>query len=92
MNDHYLHDPQAILDYGKDWTDWLTGAETVTAVTATATGLTISTPAAVSGAGKITTVWLTGGTIGTVYPVTFHITTSAGRQDDRTIWLTAINR
>lgn len=79
----FTKDPQAVLDYQWDWSDWLETAETITAGTVTATtGLTLDS--SVVGTTDVT-AWLSGGTADQVYPVTCHITTSAGRQDDRTI-------
>lgn len=92
----FLHDPNATLDYRWDFAPWLTVGETISTFTVTAGvgGFTVTTPAP-SQASGIVTAWITGGTITappTPQPVVCHITTSAGRQDDRTIWLTAINR
>lgn len=92
MSNKFLHDPAAVLEYRWDWSPWLAAAETITAFTVTApAGITVTTPAPSQALGVVT-AWLTGGTPPTIYPVVCHITTSAGRQDDRTIWLTAINR
>lgn len=78
----YIHDPQASLRYGQDWTDWLAVGETITAATATApTGITIS---AVSAASPFVYFTATGGTDGTDYDVVVHVTSSTGEQDDRT--------
>ena len=82
-------DPQAVLDYAFDWSGWLAAAETISTATVTAsgTGLVVGTgptppaPAIVAG---VVTYWLSGGTVGTTYDVTCHITTSQGRTDDRT--------
>lgn len=88
----YTHDPNAILDYAVDWSTWLASGETITASTWTVpTGLTTATPAASFAAGKAT-IWLTGGTAGTSYRVTNHITTSAGRQDERSLQIDATER
>jgi hypothetical protein len=77
-------DPTAVLDYTVDWTSWLAAGETITASTwVVPSGLTQTTPSPSITAGK-TTVWLTGGTAGQSYNVANHITTSQGRQDQRT--------
>jgi TRAP-type uncharacterized transport system substrate-binding protein len=77
-------DPTAVLDYTVDWTSWLAAGETISASTwVVATGMTQTTPSASIAGGK-TTVWLTGGTAGQSYVVANHITTSQGRQDQRT--------
>lgn len=93
MTNKFLHDPASVSPYNWDWSDWLDG-ETITAKTVTIpTGLTRDSahPTDTEALGVVT-AWITGGTPPTIYPVVCHITTSAGRQDDRTIWLTAINR
>ena len=89
-NNQYLKDPSAILDWAFDWTDWLATAETITDHTITAdTGITVDS--STEDAGKVT-VWLSGGTAGQNYKVACKITTSAGRTDERTIWIKVTNR
>ena len=77
------HDPQAVLDYAIDWTSWLAAGETITTAAWTVVGATEATPAA-SHDGKVCTIWLTGRIPGQTVAATVHITTSQGRQDDRT--------
>lgn len=85
-----IHDSNAVLDYRTDWSDWLAAAETITAHTVTPpTGVTVASTSVADG---IVTAWISGGTVGQRYPIVFHITTSAGRQDDRTILLLVQNR
>lgn len=90
----YLLDPDAVLDFRLDWSSWLTTGETILTATVTATdGLTVApsgSPTVVTGTDV--TVWLTGGTVGTIYGVTCRITTSAGRTDDRTIRIRSYQR
>ena len=89
-NNQYLKDPSAILDWAFDWTDWLAAAETITDHTITAdTGITVDSSTELDG--KII-VWLSGGTAGQNYKVACKITTSAGRTDERTIWIKVMNR
>lgn len=79
----YLKDPAAVLDYAVDWNDWLAVGETITAVDVVVpAGLT---EGATTNAAGVVTVWLSGGTADVDYTVTFHITTSAARQDERSI-------
>lgn len=78
----FFKDPDAVLDYELDWTPWL-GLDTIVISTWTVpTGITkdsdTNTPTSA-------TIWLSGGTVGTKYDLTNHITTAAGREDDRTI-------
>ena len=85
-----LKDPSAVLDYVFDWTEWLAAAETITDYTITAdTGITVDS--STEDAGKVT-VWLSGGTAGINYKVACLITTSAGRTDERTIWIKVTDR
>ena len=86
-------DPQAVLDYSVDWTPWLAEGETIDASTWTVpAGVTQEASPAPSVAGGKTTVWLSGGTAGKAYTVTNHITTSQGRQDDRSFRLEVRDR
>ena len=85
-----LKDPSAVLDYVFDWTGWLATGETIANYTITAdTGITVDSPT--EDAGKVT-VWLSGGTAGINYKVACLITTSAGRTDERTIWIKVVER
>ena len=85
-----LKDPSAVLDYVFDWTEWLATGETITDHTITAdTGITVDSSTELDG--KVT-VWLSGGTAGQNYKVACKITTSAGRTDERTIWIKVTDR
>ena len=85
-----LKDPSAVLDYVFDWSDWLAAAETITDHTITPdTGITVDS--STEDDGKVT-VWLSGGTAGINYKVACLITTSAGRTDERTIWIKVVER
>ena len=85
-----LKDPSAVLDYVFDWNEWLATGETITDHTITAdTGITADS--STEDAGKVT-VWLSGGTAGINYKVACLITTSAGRTDERTIWIKVVER
>jgi hypothetical protein len=85
----YQKDPSAILPYSEDWTAWLNG-DTITALTVTATaGITVNSSSYTT---TVVTALLSGGTQGINYTVTFHITTAAGLQDDRSITINCVNR
>jgi hypothetical protein len=86
----WLKDPDATLDWRFDWTDWLDDGETITAsvMTVSAGLVLVSQSNSVSAA----TVWVSGGTTGSVYSVANRITTSAGRIDERTITIRVTNR
>jgi len=85
-----LKDPSAVLDYVFDWTEWLATGETIDNYTITAdTGITVDS--STEDTGKVT-VWLSGGTAGINYKVACLITTTAGRTDERTIWIKVVER
>ena len=93
-----LKDPSAVLDYVFDWTGWLATGETIAVdsetgeklITITAdTGIIVDSSTELDG--KVT-VWLSGGTAGINYKVACLITTSAGRTDERTIWIKVVER
>lgn len=85
-----IKDPSAVLDWMFDWSDWLASGETITDHTITVdTGIT--NDSSTEDAGKVT-VWLSGGTAGENYKVACLIVTSAGRTDERTIWIKVTNR
>jgi hypothetical protein len=87
----YTKDPNAVLDYSEDWTDWLAG-DTISALSITATaGITVQSQT-VTFPCSIVWVWLAGGTASYSYDIVFHITTTAGRQDDRTITINCLSR
>lgn len=90
LDTKYLKDPDAVLDWMFDWNDWLASGETITDHIITVdTGIT--NDSSTEDAGKVT-VWLSGGTVHTEYCITCRITTSAGRTDDRSIWIQVENR
>jgi hypothetical protein len=77
----FRKDPDANLDYGFDWSDWLETGEALNAsVWDVPAGL-------VEGAKQLgtsaTKVWLSGGTAGATYTVSNQVTTDAGRIDER---------
>jgi len=82
MPQSFTKDPNAVLDYQIDWSTWL-GTDTISSATWTvATGLTKTTDSKTT---TTTTVWLSGGTVGTTYSVACRIVTAGGRTDDRTV-------
>jgi hypothetical protein len=85
----HIKDPDAVLDYTIDWSDWL-GADTIsTSAWTVPTGITEDSD---SNTTTTTTVWLSGGTAGTRYSVVNSIVTAAGREEDRTIYVTIQQR
>ena len=97
LDNQYLKDPSAVLDWAYNWNDssggktpWLATGETIDSFVITAdTGITVDS--STEDAGKVT-VWLSGGTAGINYKVACLITTTAGRTDERTIWIKVTDR
>jgi hypothetical protein len=86
----YDKDPDAVLDYGFDWSDWLESAETIATSTWTVpAGITKDSDTKDN---TTTTIWLSGGTEGASYKITNHIVTSEGREDDRSHVIHMIER
>ncbi len=89
MSQHFIKDPNAVLDYTFDWSAWL-GADTIASSSMIVdTGITNSSD---SNDTDSATIWLSGGTAGTEYKITNRITTAAGRTADRTILITVKER
>ncbi len=85
-----LKDAAARLDYVWDWSAWVTGGETITAVTwVVPSGITQDTATFTD---TTATIWLTGGALNATYLVTCRITTSAGRVDDRSMNIKVVAR
>ena len=84
-------DPEAVLDYTFDWTEWLDDVvDTISTRVASAdAGIVVDSSAIV---GKKVTIWLSGGTAGTTYRVECKITTVGGRTDERSIWIKVVER
>jgi hypothetical protein len=84
-------DPQAVLDYSFNWSDWLSEiGDTIASSTWTIPdGIT-----SVSQSNTTTraTVILSGGTSGTQYTIRNHITTAGGKQDDRSMIIMIADR
>lgn len=87
----YTKDPDSVLDYTIDWgTNWLADGETISSSSWTVqSGLTEDSD---SNTTTTATVWLSGGTAGSVYTVTNQITTSAGRTAERTLLIKVEDR
>lgn len=75
-------DPDDVVDYSIDWSEWLDGDTIIASSWIVEAGITPDSEAFTT---TITTVWLSGGTTGEVYECTNRITTAAGRQRDQTI-------
>lgn len=86
----YIKDPDAVLDYPFDWSDWLETSDTIASYVITvASGLTLDSD---SNTTTAVVPWLSGGTAGTTYTVACSITTADGRTDERTINISVENQ
>ena len=81
--DSFNKDPEAVLDYQIDWTLWL-DSDTITASEWSSSNSNIVIDSDVFSTVKAT-VWLSGGVLSESGIITNHITTTAGREDDRSI-------
>lgn len=80
-------DPQAVLDYVFDWTDWLAeNGDAIASYSVTVDGVTKDSDSRV---GARVTAWLSGGTVDTIASVTCRVVTNStpARTDERTIYL-----
>lgn len=79
-----MQDPDAVLDWIFDWSEWLDtdNGETIINNEVTVDGITLDT---VEASDTRITVWLSSGVGNEVAEVSCKITTSANRIDERTI-------
>jgi hypothetical protein len=78
----FVKDPSEVKDYGRDWTDHLDDSDTIAESTwVVETGLTAGDEELI---GAVAKIWLSGGTAGEDYAVTNHVTTTGGREFERT--------
>ena len=77
----FRKDPDAVLDYGFDWSAWLASGETISTSTWTVpTGITKDSD---EKGDTSTKIWLSGGEDGETYAIANKVVTSAGRTDER---------
>jgi hypothetical protein len=77
-----IKDPDSVIDYGLDWTDWLNGDAISSSEFLVPTGITKNDDLHDD---TTTTVWLSGGSVGRTYDIVNRIQTMGGRREDRTI-------
>lgn len=77
-----IKDPDAVLDYTFDWTDWLAGDAIMSYTITVPSGITKNSDSEIS-TGKIQ-MFLSGGTAGVTYPIACKISTTT-RTDERTM-------
>jgi len=77
-----------VLDYQLDWSDWLTGFETIaSSVWTTTPGITIDSQLNTNATAVII---VSGGVQGTVYSLRNVIVTTGGRTDSRTLTIRVV--
>lgn len=94
-----LHDPSAVLDYPAKWTDWLKG-DTIDTTTAVTKDPTTGDPSAyftverVDADPQIPVAWVSAvpEAAGKTATLTFHIETTDGRVDERSLTLVGKER
>lgn len=79
----FMKDPDSVLDYAFDWSEWLESGESINSHVITVDGGI--TKDSSSNSSTIVTVWLSGGTAGTNYNIACKIVTSGGRTVERSI-------
>jgi hypothetical protein len=77
-----IKDPDSVLDYAFDWTEWLGTDNISTSSWTVPLGLAEVTNTKTA---KTATVWLSGGTAGSRYIITNQITTAAGRIENQSM-------
>ena len=83
-NNRFVKDPEAVLDYQIDWTDWLDSDTISTSVWTVPAGITKDSDSKTT---EVSTIWLSGGTAGQTYAIECKITTAGSRTDERTIYI-----
>ena len=73
-------DPQAVLDYAVDWSEWLGGDPIASVIWSVPAGITKTLQTQTD---TRATAWLSGGTAGQSYAIGCRITTQAGRTAER---------
>lgn len=88
----FTKDPDAVLDYKFDWSNWLESDETISsAVVTVSSGITKNSDS-ITDSGSSVTVWLSGGTQEESFYVSCKIVTSKSRTDERTMEVRVKNR
>jgi hypothetical protein len=86
----WVKDPDAVLDWKWDWSEWLASGETIaTSLVTVSAGIVLD-----SSTHSLTSVtaWLSGGTDGQIYRVSARVTTNQNRTDERSITIRVTER
>ena len=101
QNNFFIKDPNAVLDYSNDWSDWLVTGDAITASnwfivdSSLATDITATSSLIIdrqSFSGNIATVWLSAGNLNEKFYVVNRVSTTEGRTDDRHIEIVSQNK
>lgn len=80
-----VKDPDAVLDYSWDWSDWLDDiGDSIASANVLVSGVTKDSQSVSAG---VVTAFLSGGTRDTYATATCRIVTAGGRTEDRTFTL-----
>ena len=82
-------DPEAVLDYQVDWSNWLDEDTIATSVWVAQTGLTVDSDTETT---TTATAIVSGGTAGSTYTLENKITTAGGLTDERTLYIVCVER
>jgi|WetSurSiteA1Bulk_404760.scaffolds.fasta_scaffold01413_2 hypothetical protein len=90
----FFKDPQATLDFGFDWSQWLSSEdnETIKSYTINISPCGLDNPYTTSTPSGSVIVWLSSGSPSTRYLVSCLIETTGSRIDERTINIDVKNR
>lgn len=90
---NFTKDPNDVLDYSFDWSQWLQSSETISSLTVTAApGIIVNSSSFTSSS---STAWLSGGTAGasgTPYTITHQIVTNQARTKSLTMTIRVMNK
>jgi len=82
-------DPNSIIDYVIDWTDWLQGDTISTSAWTVPSGITKQSD---TNTDSTTTIWLSSGTAGDTYVLSNRIVTVGARTEDRSFTISAAEK
>lgn len=86
-----VKDPNAVLDYSFDWSEWITdAADEITSFSFDCGGGIVA--GASSRDNAVITVFVSGGFVGAEGSITCRINTAGGRTDDRTLYLKILEK
>ena len=78
-------DPDSVIDYGVDWSNWLDAGETISTSVWPDLGDLVSESE--SNTTTATAIFVSGGVLGATYTLTNRITTNQGRTEDRSMFI-----